>query len=197
MFGSRPKGSRAELEIAKLFAPWWQQLEPDCVFERTPGSGAWGRGKSRAAFKAGGDITTTAKRFPWSTEVKRREGWSLSVLLAGRASPVWDWWEQTVTAADEGGLAPLLIFRKNEEPTARVERAARVALGMTGPGATVPDWFVMTLGTDSIMRLRPSVRPAPIVQIIVKRPNPVVVSVHMLSQILRLHPRFVALPAVA
>lgn len=197
MFGSRPKGSRAELEIAKLFALWWQQLEPGCVFARTPGSGAWGRGAARADFKAGGDLTTTAKRFPWCVEVKRREGWSLPVLLAGRASPVWDWWEQTTTAATEGNLAPLMVFRKNETRADQIKRAALVAQGVTGPGATVPEWFVMTLGTDSIMRLRPSIRPSPVVQIVVKRPNPVVVSVHTLSQILRLHPRFVALPAAA
>lgn len=115
-FGSRPKGSKAEIEIARDLQGWWSQLEPGCLFTRTPLSGGWGKPQHREGFKAGGDLMTTAERFSFAVEVKRREGWAWSTLAAGKASPVWGWWRQACQAADEMKNHPLLIFRKNRHP---------------------------------------------------------------------------------
>ncbi len=116
-FGSRPKGARAELEIAELLRAWWDPLEPGCIFKRTPGSGGWSSPQARAEFRTSGDLVTTARRFRFCVEVKRREQWSDATLLAGRKSPVWKWWKQACKAAlESGGDTPLLIFRRSRRP---------------------------------------------------------------------------------
>jgi hypothetical protein len=112
----REKGRRAELEVAALVQAWWDPLEPGCRFVRTPQSGGWHGPDVRAEFKAGGDLMTTAKRWPFSVEVKRREKWNLDNLMAGWPSPAWGWWEQCCTAAREDGRLPLLFLRKSREP---------------------------------------------------------------------------------
>lgn len=113
--GSRNKGSKAEIEVAKKFEVWWSTVEPGSRFVRTPLSGGWGGKDIRAGFRASGDLMTTAKQFPFTIEVKRREGWAWSTLLAGRKCPVWGWWNQAIGQAKEQGGIPLLIFRKNRE----------------------------------------------------------------------------------
>ena len=76
--------------------------------------------KVRAEFKAASDIMTTAARFPWCVEVKRREGWSWTTLMSNRPSPIWKWWEQSKKDARVVALAPMLWFRHNREPWAIV-----------------------------------------------------------------------------
>lgn len=114
MTQGRPKGSKAEIEIAKKLKAWWSPFEP-AEFVRTPLSGGWGGKDLRAGFRASGDIMTTAEKFPFTIEVKRREGWAWSSLLAGKKSPVWGYWGQAVGQAKEMGGIPLLFFRKNRE----------------------------------------------------------------------------------
>lgn len=109
----RQKGNVAEREVAAILQKWWREKEPDCEFIRTPLSGGWSTGSVREHFKAAGDIMTTAKKFPWTVEVKRREGWSLDNLIKCRRSPVWGWWEQTVEAATTEQGWPMLWLRKN------------------------------------------------------------------------------------
>ena len=116
MFGSRQKGRVGEREVAKLLARWWTQIEPGCQFVPTPGSGGFARADIRAAMQISGDLCTTAKKFPFVIEVKRREGWNLERVQAGKPSPVWGWWDQCKRAAAEMNGKPLLIFRKNREP---------------------------------------------------------------------------------
>ena len=113
MFGSRSKGSVGEREIAKKLEAWWQPVEPGCRFVKTPLSGGWGGPDVRAGFNASGDLMTTAKRFPWAVEVKRREGWTFERFIDGKPSPVWGWWRQAQEAALEMGKEPALFFRKN------------------------------------------------------------------------------------
>lgn len=114
-FGSRAKGSNAELEIAKRLQVWWRQVTPTSIFKRVPLSGGWGDSDARAAFRSAGDVMTDCRKFPFTVEIKRREGWAWSTLLAGRASPVWGYWGQAVGQAKEMGGIPLLFFRKNRE----------------------------------------------------------------------------------
>lgn len=114
-FGSRTKGSRNEREIAKLLESWWAGVEPGAKFVRTPLSGGWSGADVRAGFQASGDLMTTAKWFPWVVEIKRRENWAWSTLLAGKQSPIWAWWAQAIKAADEMRKVPGLVFRKNRE----------------------------------------------------------------------------------
>lgn len=113
---SRAKGSRAELEVARLCEQWWRRLEPDCVFRRTPASGGLrgvGGRHDAALFNMAGDLMTTAKRWPWTVEVKRRERFSVPNVLLGKPSPVWRWFEQCRRDAEAEGLQPMLWFRKS------------------------------------------------------------------------------------
>lgn len=110
------KGSVAENDVAKRLAQWWRPIEPDARFKRTPKSGGWATAAIRGDFKASGDVMTTAKRWPFTVEVKRREGWSMHTLTQGRASPVWQWWRQCCREADEESRIPMLWLRKNRQP---------------------------------------------------------------------------------
>lgn len=115
-FGSRAKGADAEREVAKLVEGWWRVFEPGCRFVKTPLSGGWGGPAIRSGFRASGDLMTTAVKFPFVIEVKRREGWSWKPFLEGRPSPVWGWWRQACRQADEMDARPMLWFRHNREP---------------------------------------------------------------------------------
>jgi hypothetical protein len=115
-FGSRQKGSRAELEIAAMFKRWWDPVNPSAVFKRVPLSGGWGDADARGKFKAAGDVMTDCLRFGLCLEIKRREGWTLDTLRRGKRSPVWAWWRQCVRSAREVDRVPMLIFRKNRSP---------------------------------------------------------------------------------
>lgn len=113
---SRQKGNVAEREVAALLRQWWSDVEPEAEWARTPLSGGWGGASARAGFRASGDLMTTAVRFPFTVEVKRREGWAWSTLIAGKRSPVWGWWKQAQTQAAEMKVEPMLWFRRNRQP---------------------------------------------------------------------------------
>ncbi len=131
----RRKGSAAEREVAELLRAWWDSVEPGVIFKRTPGSGGWSSPDARAAFKTAGDLVTTAARFPWCVEVKRREGWSWATLRAGRASPVWGWWAQAGRQAAECGLEPMLLFRRSREPWSAMVKDSNDLRWALPPGA--------------------------------------------------------------
>lgn len=122
MTQGRPKGCKAEIEVAKIVEPWWSDFEPlapdghPIRFVRTPLSGGWGGKDTRSGFRASGDLMTTAAKFPFTVEVKRREGWSWKTLAEGARSPVWGWWKQAIEQAREMNAVPMLWFRKNREP---------------------------------------------------------------------------------
>lgn len=111
----RDKGARNEREVARLVQSWWEAREPGCQFVRTPMSGGWGTTNTREHFRASGDLMTTAVDFPFTIEVKAREGWSTANVLSGARSPVWGWWKQTITAATEQHSIPMLWFRKRHK----------------------------------------------------------------------------------
>ena len=114
MVHSRRKGNKGELEVAKLLKAWWRQLEPKALFVRTPLSGGLQYGHE---FDASGDLMTAhAKRFPFSVEVKREEGWSFDVMLSGKPSPVWRFWRQCQRDAAKVNREPMLWFRKSRQP---------------------------------------------------------------------------------
>jgi len=114
--GRRNKGAQGELEAARIITEWWRQIEPGCAFKRTPSSGGWGDKKVRGDFKVAGDLCTRAKHWPFTVEVKRREGWSFGTLAKGKLSPVWEWWRQCIEAAAEEDGVPMLWVRKNRQP---------------------------------------------------------------------------------
>lgn len=113
---SRSKGRRGELLVLALVRDWWQRIEPEAEFARTPLSGGWqgrgARGQSlRGEMRMSGDLMTTSVRFPFSVEVKNTDRWTMPALEQGKRSPVWGWWRQCQTAADECGQVPMLWFR--------------------------------------------------------------------------------------
>lgn len=110
------KGARGEIQVAKLLATWWAPIEPDARFKRTPLSGGWGDADTRGGFKVAGDICTTASRWPFTVEVKRREGWTFGTFASGKRSPVWGWWRQCIEQAGEEERIPMLWVRKNRQP---------------------------------------------------------------------------------
>jgi hypothetical protein len=150
----RQKGNSAEREIAKVLADYWKPVE-DAKFVRTPLSGGWGGKDVRAGFRAGGDLMTTAKKWPFVVEVKRREGWSWAPFLSGKKSPVWGWWKQACAAAkelegeDPARAVPLLVFRKNREPW-QVVLPHRVVMATTFPEVAgtggMRAWYPKELG---------------------------------------------------
>lgn len=113
--GARRKGANAEIEVAKMLGSWWSLIE-EAKFKRTPLSGGWGDADVRGGFKVAGDICTTAKHWPFTIEVKRRENWSFGAFAKGRRSPVWAWWRQCLDAAAEEDRVPLLWARKSGSP---------------------------------------------------------------------------------
>jgi len=166
MFGSRNKGSKAEREVASLLTSWWSAIEPDVKFVKTPLSGGWSNAKVRGDMRASGDIMTTSKTFPFAVEVKRREGFAWSTFLAGRASPVWGWWLQTLKAASEQKGVPMLWLRKNGEPwrivlpwdaspTYAIDGlvSRRFILARMTPPALLPDVFV--LAANAVLAVPP------------------------------------------
>lgn len=128
------KGNGGEREVAKKLEEWWRQLEADATFIRTPQSGGWSTPQVRQAFKASGDVMTTAESFPFAVEVKRREAWSPKNFVAGFKSPVWGWWLETQHEARELGAEPMLWVRKNAE--------RRRGKG-SGGGTLPPIWTVL------------------------------------------------------
>lgn len=115
----RQKGSRGELQVAKLLLCWWRQVGEvfpvghELVFRRTPGSGGW---QGAHEFRACGDIMTNSASFPFSVEVKRVQNFSLSWFVEGRKSPVWGFWRQCQVAAECEEREPMLWFRQNHRP---------------------------------------------------------------------------------
>lgn len=142
---AREKGKVAEREVAALLAEWWAPLEPGCSFLRTPMSGGWQAPAVRAEFRACGDIMTTAKRFPWCVEVKRREGWAWGPLLAGRPSPVLKWWAQASRDATAAGLGTMLWFRHNNESWWVMLRAEELLVSL------IPQRYVIFLGAGEVL----------------------------------------------
>lgn len=135
---SRQKGRRAERDVAKLLTKWWAKVDKKVEFKCTPLSGGWGGrdgGKHvRAHFKASGDLMTTAVTFPFTIEVKHREQWSMRNLVAGRATPPWDWWIQAQRQADEESGIAMLWFRKNNFPWMVAIEPAFLPLVQVEPG---------------------------------------------------------------
>jgi hypothetical protein len=112
----RSKGKRGENQVAKLLEPWWGQFEPGVKFKSTPQSGGWASPEVRAHFKTAGDLVTTGEAFPFTVEVKYREAYSEKTYEAGKACPVWGWWQQAIDQAREENGVPMLWFRKNHKP---------------------------------------------------------------------------------
>ena len=113
-----PKGNGGEREAALLVQEWWRRLEPEAEFNRTPMSGGWrgGSDTARADLQLVGDLQTTAKRFPFCVEVKRRERWNVDRFLAGKVSPAWGWWRECLVDAAVAKKEPLLLLRRNRHP---------------------------------------------------------------------------------
>ena len=109
---SKEKGNRAERELTKKFAKWW-----DSKFYRTPGSGSFAtRGYSLPeGVDLSGDVVTTDKDFPFCVESKNFEGWNLEQLLTSPKCELKSHWQQTVRESPDNKL-PLLVFTRNYQP---------------------------------------------------------------------------------
>lgn len=155
---SRRKGNAAELEVARLIEAWWQRVEPGCKFKRTPSSGGWLGAKGRDvrdAFGVGGDLCTTAKRFPFQLEVKRREAWNIDNFLAGHRSPVWAWWEQCTLAAASAGRMPMLWARKSRSEWIVVLDAIGQRGSYTGAFVRRGEHFVAVVAAKVLLERHP------------------------------------------
>lgn len=110
---SKRKGNHNERKLAAALRAWWGHGE----WVRTPSSGGWATPQHREAFRACGDIMTTAEDFPFCVEAKKREKWFMDQLIHNEACQVLDWWKQTKDETPPG-LIPLLIFARNMVPQA-------------------------------------------------------------------------------
>jgi len=113
----RIKGKAAERDVARIHEAWWAPFEPGTKFVRTPMSGGWSHGDAmKDAFQTAADLMTTSKIFPFSVEIKRREGWSWERFRDGKPSPVTGWWSQTRSEARANNRVPALWIRKSRMP---------------------------------------------------------------------------------
>lgn len=116
---ARAKGSKAEREVAKILEVWWRTFEPEAVFFRTPGSGAWASTHQTTGMKSRGDIMVNpekCKQFNFSVEVKHRAVITPAAIKhfeEGKRSPINAYWKQCEDNAAKDGLYPLLVFRGN------------------------------------------------------------------------------------
>lgn len=153
---SRVKGSRAELEVAEMFARWSGE-----VVRRTPGSGGW----SNARFGVTADLVCPNKAFPFHVEVKFREGWMLDDLVTGARcehdKSIVQWWKQCVESCPKSkrfsgsgnvelSKEPLLVFRRSRQPWLVMGRPEAMTLhpdaaSFTLPYAASPDVLVVLL----------------------------------------------------
>lgn len=130
---SNSKGRGGELEVRDLLLAWWQQVEPGVKMVRTPASGGW---HAATEFAASGDLMVNpGSKFPWSVEVKRREGWSPARFVAGFKSPVWGWWLQACRDGARLGKPPMLWVRRS-----RAEWIVLVPLGQAVQAGVDPRW---------------------------------------------------------
>lgn len=117
------KGNQAEREVSKLLESWWRKFLPDARFERTPLSGGLHHALD---FRVVGDVMVdpkTAPTFPFVVEVKRREAGDVARLISGKPTPIWGWWREVQSDANDAQLEPMLWFRRNRTPWRVLVRA--------------------------------------------------------------------------
>lgn len=110
--GSKVKGSKYELDIAKKLAVWSGEQ-----VHRVPQSGAGGSTWGADSRMNGDIVFPVGSKNSFVYECKKREGWGLHNLFLGTGQ-IKEWWEQVVTDArrmKEHGMAPCLIFSKNRD----------------------------------------------------------------------------------
>lgn len=173
-FRSRGKGKTGEREVAKMLEAWWCTMVEPCKFKSTPQSGGFGGAAAadvRGDFKIAGDLMTTAKKWLFCVEVKRREQGVLKRLYEMKPSPVWGWWRQCVKAAKEEGRVPLLFFRRNREEW--IVMLPRLQFGGLVP--RLDPWafdqdavLIDTGGVDPMMTMWEVLRDVPDVGVIMK-----------------------------
>lgn len=78
-------------------------------FEKTPQSGG---SHLKKGWKLAGDISTPDPDWPFCTEMKWREKWSLEGLWSKKCK-LWEWWEQVRRDAELTDLIPVLVFKRN------------------------------------------------------------------------------------
>ncbi len=106
---SKLKGSEFERKTAKALSSWWGES-----FTRTPASGGlrWGSDN-----RVAGDIVCPPESlYPFTTECKKHEDWSLEQVLKGTGN-VEKWWTQSVNDGLRVDRKPVVIFSKNFAPS--------------------------------------------------------------------------------
>jgi Holliday junction resolvase len=109
--GGKQKGSRFELEIAKLLSEWYGKEKS---FNRAPSSGMWST--VHDSNKVPGDIVCPDD-FPFVIECKKREGFKFHKLFDEDYKDIREWWDQALESATRAGKKPLLIIGKNNRDT--------------------------------------------------------------------------------
>jgi len=105
----RVKGANQERKIGKLFRTWATPIfdkvkdNSELWFIRAPGSGSWSKDH------APGEDLIVPQWFPFSLEIKAREGWDFEQVLQGKG-PVIEWIKK---AEETCKLPAMLIFTKN------------------------------------------------------------------------------------
>lgn len=150
------KGSRAELQVRDILQPWWRQAEPGAAFDRTPGSGSWGKHREH---DAKGDLVTTLpkggkSKFPFCIEVKWRKTWFPLRFCTGLATTAWVWWKQCYEDAEAAGKRPMMFVRRDKGNWYVVLDAAHVAeLKLPTPNAAVARRTLDSNGLDHVRYL--------------------------------------------
>ncbi|UGO47687.1 hydrolase [Bacillus phage vB_BanH_McCartney] len=110
--GSKVKGSKYELDIAKKLAAWTGEQ-----VHRVPQSGAGGSTWGADSRMNGDIVFPVGSKNSFIYECKKREGWGLHNLFLGTGQ-IKEWFEQVVMDSrrmEKFGMSPCLIFSKNRD----------------------------------------------------------------------------------
>lgn len=119
---SRQKGTRFELEVARLLSCWWRQPDAETLkadqlwFRRVPLSGGFCRAKAPSDVWA---VAEEAQNFPFCVENKNQECWDWNGLMKRNEGwPVDDYWQQVLESSKSATpkKIPMLLFTKNLHP---------------------------------------------------------------------------------
>ena len=117
--GGKNKGSRFEIQICRKLSKWITGTEKPEIFWRSAASGAKATTdrKKNQKTKMHGDIMSIDPEGEWFTkfffvECKYYKDLRFEDMI-NKTGALWGFWKKCSKEADEAGLVPLLIFKRN------------------------------------------------------------------------------------
>jgi len=100
------RGKGFERRVGADFKKWWQQIEPDCDFQRTPSSGGSALAEGWGLY---GDLCTNSKTFPFHLECKLEKIWDFEDFFTPKGGRIGAYIKQSLADCPLGKI-PMVIF---------------------------------------------------------------------------------------